>query len=132
MAAETGLAALLCLIFLTSQVFWTTTARGSMEHRIDAIFVKLTILAFLIYIIRYKRIIYNEGRILITKSSILIFILLGFLVFFAVASEVCSSNEWCGEAHIFYHSGLHIVGIMLAFYGFAPDGKQKESPESII
>jgi len=110
---ESGMAGILCWVVFTSHIFWANPKKGTIAHKMDVVSVKTTILAFLVYIAGFKR--------LPIQSFILFWVAFGCLIFFGYASDLCSRNDWCGEAHIFYHSGLHFVGIMLSFYAFAPE-----------
>jgi len=116
---ESVLAGILCWVVFTSHLFWSNPTRGTTSHRVDSVSVKMTILAFLIYIVGFKR--------LSRKSLVIFWTLFGMFLFFGFMSEISSSNNWCGDAHLFYHTGLHMVGIALAFYAFAPDGERRNA-----
>jgi hypothetical protein len=96
-------------IFFT-QLFWNEPIKTSFIHKIDALFAKIAIFSFIIYIMLFKL-----KNIYLIASFI---ILLSFVVTSFYFSNYYSTNNWCSNKHIISHGFLHFFCFIATFYSF--------------
>jgi len=105
---EDILASILFAAIYAAQWFWSDPIQNGLSHYVDGFIAKLTIELFLLYVMYYK----DRWNDWLCILSILL------LFFFAFMSHYASSKEWCSDAHLFWHAGLHLVGSWSASYAF--------------
>jgi hypothetical protein len=108
---ECILAAILVLIIICSQIFWSNPIQHSLVHRIDAIVAKVGLTCFILYILFFKKKTWLGG---ITAILITICIADTFYL-----SNHFSTIEWCCETHVMFHGMMHMfcyIGTFFAFY----------------
>jgi hypothetical protein len=108
---EKGLAFLLLINLVISFLFWLNPIQNSWIHFYDGLFGKISYLLFSIYILFIKKL---EQRL---KLVFLFILVSSFYAFYCSNSK--SSNSWCCEEHILYHSTFHILislGTAFAFF----------------
>lgn len=111
---EVVLVVLLGINLLLSILFWTYPAQASLLHRTDAVFARISFLAFSIYIVFVK-----ELDIFIKAFFVA---LLGVASTLFYYSNVHSAREWCCEHHLLYHSAFHSVVSAGCSIAFLPSG----------
>jgi hypothetical protein len=82
--------------FILSTLFWYDTKKNTLIHKIDAIFAKLTMGGFLLYVMTIKNNLMNYSLILQVLGI-------------AYLSNTASRNKWYSRNHIMYHSLFHIL-----------------------
>lgn len=107
---ENTLAILLTINFLLSFIFWYNPIYKSKIHKIDAIFAKISLVSFTIYILFVK-----NNKI---YSKLLGLLLLNNAIKFYVKGTKYLSIEWCSPLHIYNHFLFHIFISMCCFFAF--------------
>lgn len=107
---ECVLAAILVLIIICSQLFWSNPIQYSWIHKIDAIVAKFGITCFILYILFLKKKNWLGG-------------ISAFLIIICIADTGYLSNhysniEWCSEPHIMFHGMMHLFCYIGTFYAF--------------
>ncbi len=104
MRNEIIISILLFINTICSVFFWYDPIQHSMIHRIDAIFARISILFFTMYMLFYKK---TE---IIMKNMYLSILINGIIMFYF--SDFYSNIEWCSNDHIKYHFIFHIFIII--------------------
>ena len=105
---EFVLAALLLINLMLSIMFWTTPVRHSTLHVYDALFAKISYVAFVVYILFLKDLDIKWIFVLLLLTSMTLF----------YYSHVHSSQSWCSREHVACHAVFHIItsaGCSMAF-----------------
>jgi len=107
---ESILACLLLINASLSFAFWLNPVKNGIIHYYDAIFVRISITLFTIYVLFIKEIaIQWKALYLLIFSTVL---------YLFYKSDTHSSKEWCSKDHIFCHIFFHIFiicGAMIPF-----------------
>jgi len=109
---EHGLAGLVLINFVLSVAFWMNPVNRSWTHWVDAVFAKLSLLAFAIYVMFIKPI----G----TRRKFAFAIALSFGAIMAFFSNVYSRLDWTCRDHVMSHFGFHVFASMGTLFAFAP------------
>jgi hypothetical protein len=109
---EHSLAGLVFVNFALSVTFWMNPVKGSWIHWIDAIFAKISMLMFTIYIMFMKPI----G----SRRKFAYTIALSFVAVMAFFSNVYSRLEWTCHEHIMNHFVFHVFASTGTLFAFAP------------
>jgi hypothetical protein len=107
---EKQLSLLLVCNFIFSNLFWHNPINKSIIHRIDAIFVRISLSSVFFYVSFIKEIEFiNKLRFYAL-----------FILFLSLAkmSNKLSRKKWCSNEHIFYHFLMHLVGIFGSYVAF--------------
>jgi hypothetical protein len=107
---ETVLSIMLIGNLFFSVLFWNNPVKFSLLHTLDKYFVRLSVIAGIIYISLIKDIEYYYKYIF----YIFFFIFTGL----AKLSTIESDKVWCSDMHIVYHFLLHIFGISGSYIAF--------------
>jgi hypothetical protein len=98
---------------ILSILFWKNPIQYSKNHKVDAIFAKITIISVIYY------------NIFISELSLFYLILFVLVItvmsLFFYWSNKFSSIEWCCNKHICMHSIAHIFAIIAFLFLFIPD-----------
>lgn len=108
---ECVLAAILVLIIICSQIFWSNPIQNSLIHKIDAVVAKIGFFCFIFYIMFFKKKTWIGG-----VSAALIIVCITNT---AYLSNHFSTIEWTSETHVMFHGMMHLfcyVGTFFAFY----------------
>ena len=106
------MAGLVFVNFLLSVAFWMNPVKLSWTHWVDAVFAKISILAFTIYIMFIKPI---ESRRKIAYT-----IAISYVAIMAFFSNVYSKEEWVCRDHVMSHFAFHVFASMGTLFAFAP------------
>lgn len=107
---EVLLTCLLVINVVLSILFWSEPIKGSSIHFYDAIFARISLVLFSLYIWFVKNtttIIRGIYTLILTAS-----------LFFVYLSYVFSKKKWCSSNHIICHFMFHIfisIGTIFAF-----------------
>jgi hypothetical protein len=104
------LAAFILFNVIASILFWYNGRRHSGFHIVDAIFAKMSLIVFIVYILFFKEIPYC--------MMILFVVLISNVLYFLHYSNYYSTIKWCSEQHIFHHAMFHVCASMGAIYAF--------------
>lgn len=104
------LALLLVLNSILSILFWINPKRYSFVHKLDGFFAKLSTLLLIIYVLFIKTLP------LYYKAVFLTFV--GAFIYSFYKSNEYSSEKWCCDGHIFYHSLTHVFGLSGLSFAF--------------
>jgi hypothetical protein len=107
---EILLSILLIVNVLFSILFWSHPINGCCIHYYDAIFARISLLLFSIYILFVKN--------TTIKIRILYTLVLSISLFFIYLSNTFSKEKWCSINHILCHFLFHIfisIGTIFAF-----------------
>ena len=107
---ETLLGGLLFANFVLSYLFWIDPVKNSSIHAIDALFARISILFFVLYVIFVKK------TKLIYKLLFFISLCIGSLMLYY--SNHHSTKEWCSGKHIQCHFLFHIFVIICVIIAF--------------
>ena len=109
---EHGLTGLVFVNFALSVMFWMNPVKGSWIHWIDAVFAKISMLMFTIYIMFMKPI----G----SRRKFAYTIALAFVAVMAFFSNVYSRLEWVCRDHVMSHFAFHVFASTGTLFAFAP------------
>lgn len=109
---ERLLALLVIANFILSVLFWMNPVKRSLTHRIDAIFAKVSLFAFTIYIMFMKPIA--------ARRKIAYIIALSFVAIMAFFSDIFSRQNWLCREHVMSHFAFHIFASTGTLFAFAP------------
>ena len=109
---EHGLAGLVFVNFLLSVAFWMNPVKLSWTHWVDAVFAKISLLMFTIYIMFMKPI----G----SRRKFAFTIALSYVAIMAFFSNVYSRLEWTCHKHIMSHFAFHVFATMGTLFAFVP------------
>jgi hypothetical protein len=107
---ELSLTSLLVINVILSILFWSEPIKGSSVHYYDAIFARISLVLFSLYIWFVKK---TTTMIRATYTLVLSASLL-FIYF----SNVFSQKKWCSSNHIICHFMFHVfisIGTIFAF-----------------
>jgi hypothetical protein len=107
---ELLLTSLLVVNVTLSILFWSEPIKGSSIHCYDAIFARISLVLFTLYIWFVKK---TTNMIRIIYTLVLIVSL-----FFIYLSNTCSKKNWCSNNHIICHFMFHVfisIGTIFAF-----------------
>lgn len=104
------LANLLIINMILSLLFWYNPIKNSLIHKIDAFFVRVSLISFILYIVFLK------NNSLLCMMCFLILFLLVVLMF--LYSDKESSKNWCSKNHTNFHMCLHLFGYLAACFAF--------------
>ena len=107
---EILLTSLLVVNVTLSILFWSEPIKGSSVHYYDAIFARISLVLFSLYIWFVKK----------TTRMIrgIYTLVLAISLFFIYLSNTCSNKKWCSNNHILCHFMFHIfisIGTIFAF-----------------
>jgi len=109
---ESFLVALLTINIILSLLFWTNPIKHSYMHFYDALFARISFIAFSVYILFIKDIEYQ------IKFLFLIILFSSFIMIYY--SNKHSKQNWCSNNHIGCHAIFHFlisIGCCFAFIG---------------
>jgi len=109
---EHGLAGLLFINFVLSVMFWMNPVKQSWIHWTDAVFAKMSLLAFTVYIMFIKPIM--------SRRKIAYTIALSYVAIMAFFSNVYSRQDWVCHEHVMSHFAFHVFASMGTLFAFAP------------
>ena len=109
---EHALTGLVLINFVLSVMFWMNPVKGSWIHWIDAVFAKISMLMFTIYIMFMKPI----G----SRRKFAYTIALSFVAVMAFFSNVYSRLEWVCRDHVMSHFMFHVFASTGTLFAFAP------------
>ena len=109
---EHGLAGLVFVNFALSVMFWMNPVKGSWIHQVDAVFAKISLLAFTTYIMFMKPIV--------SRRKIAYTIALSFVAIMAFFSDAHSRLDWVCRDHIMSHFAFHVFASTGTLFAFAP------------
>ncbi len=101
------LASFLVITIILSQLFWNNPIKGSKIHKIDALFAKIVIFSFILYVLLFK-------------FHISFLFILFFIALFFYFSNYYSKRDWCSKKHVLFHGLLHIFCFLGTIYAFSP------------
>ena len=107
---EVLLSCLLVVNVILSILFWSEPIKGSSIHCYDAIFARISLVLFSLYIWFVKK---TTHMIRIIYTLVLVASL-----FFIYLSNIFSQKKWCSNNHILCHFLFHIfisIGTIFAF-----------------
>lgn len=104
------LANLLIINMILSILFWSNPVKQGLIHKIDAVFARISLICFLLYIIFLQ-----EICILYQALSFILFFT-GIFMFSNGDKE--SSKNWCSKSHINYHMCFHLFVYLAACFAF--------------
>ena len=109
---ENNLIGLVSINFILSVMFWMNPMKGSLIHRIDAAFAKISLLMFTTYIMFIK----SVG----SRRKFAYTIALSFVAITAFFSNIFSRQEWLGHEHVMSHFAFHVFASTGTLFAFAP------------
>ncbi len=109
---ENYLIGLVSVNFILSVMFWMNPVKQSWIHRIDAIYAKISLLAFTLYIMFIKSIS--------SRRKLAYTIALSFVVIMAFFSDEFSKKEWLCRDHVMSHFAFHVFASVGTLFAFAP------------
>lgn len=109
---ENYLIGLVSINFVLSVMFWINPVKHSWIHRIDAIYAKISLLAFTLYIMFIKSIS--------SRRKLAYTIALSFVVIMAFFSDEFSKKEWLCRDHVMSHFAFHVFASVGTLFAFAP------------
>jgi hypothetical protein len=109
---EHCLTGLVLINFALSVMFWMNPVKLSWTHWVDAVFAKMSLLMFTIYVMFMKPI----G----TRRKFAFTIALSFVAIMAFFSNVYSRLDWVSCDHIMSHFAFHVFASTGTLFAFAP------------
>ena len=109
---EHCLIGLVLINFVLSVMFWMNPVKLSWIHWIDAVFAKISLLMFTIYIMFIKPI----G----SRRKFAYTIALSYVAIMAFFSNVYSRQEWVCQDHVMSHFAFHVFASTGTLFAFAP------------
>jgi len=106
---EYGLTLLLMINILFTILFWSNPIKHCLMHKIDALFARISLVSFTVYIC------FTKNNLTIALFFILFSIGMG--LFYGSNKE--SYNHWCSKNHTLYHMCFHLfmcLSVSCAFY----------------
>jgi hypothetical protein len=101
---ETFLDSLIIITSLISILFWSNPIRGSIRHKFDGFFAKLSIIVTCLFVMLYQNNDYLDK---------LAFMLALMMIFnLSILSNCFSRNRWISRNHIVCHIFFHIIIIV--------------------
>jgi len=107
---EKVLSLLFVINFVFSFVFWCNPIKNSLVHKIDAIFVRISVIAVFCYISFIKEIELDY--------KLIFYIIFLLFIYSALLSNKLSRKNWCSDSHVFIHFFMHLIGITGSYIAF--------------
>jgi hypothetical protein len=107
---ESVLACLLLINASLSFAFWLNPVKNGTIHYYDAIFTRISMILFSVYILFIKDINF--------EWKFAYFLMFSIALYLFRKSDKYSSKEWCSKEHIFSHILFHIFIICGAMFPF--------------
>jgi hypothetical protein len=105
---EYGLSFLIYINFILSILFWMNPIKQSIMHKIDAFFVRVSVICITLYIMFIKN---NYCQDKNTCKFIYLLIFCCFIILFYF-SHYYSTRKWCCNEHLVCHCFFHIIGVI--------------------
>lgn len=109
---ENNLIGLVSINFILSVMFWMNPVKGSLIHRIDAAFAKISLIMFTTYIMFIKTI----G----SRRKLAYTIALSYVTIMAFFSNIFSRLDWVCRDHVMSHFAFHVFASTGTLFAFAP------------
>ena len=107
-----GMMSLVFLNYLFSLGFWFSPVRGSLNHRIDAVAARVSLVTIILFVSLFGR-LSDEARTWFV-------VIMGLMIAFFYLSDKFSSTKggWCSPGHIAAHCAAHLCATVALFYLF--------------